>query len=255
MLRKRLLGAVVVRQGWAVQSFGYRRWLPLGQPECLVENLDRWGADGIVVLAIDRGDQGPDLELIERLGALGLSTPLTYGGGLATEEHARAAVRAGAERLVLDAVLSHNPQAVGAMASAVGVQALVAALPLLHGAAGEVQHLQHRTGAKGPLPAPIRELIAGEQVSEVLVIDAAGEGEGQGFNPALLQAVEAHTGLPLLAFGGLARAEQIRPLLSRPQLAGVVVGNALNYREHAIGHLKATLTDQPLRPHRQRCSV
>ena len=42
MLRKRLLGAVVVRQGWAVQSFGYQRWLPLGKVECLVENLDRW---------------------------------------------------------------------------------------------------------------------------------------------------------------------------------------------------------------------
>ena len=181
MLRKRLLGAVIVREGWAVQSFGYRRWLPLGKPECLVENLDRWGADGIVVLAIDRGDQGPDLELIERLGALGLSTPLTYGGGLATEEHARAAVRAGAERLVLDAVLSHNPQAVVAMASAVGVQALVAALPLLQGATEAVQHLQYRTGAQGPLTAPISQLIAAEQVSEVLVIDAACEGEGQGF--------------------------------------------------------------------------
>lgn len=255
MLRKRLLGAVVVRQGWAVQSFGYRRWLPLGKPECLVENLDRWGADGIVVLAIDRGDQGPDLELIERLGALGLSTPLTYGGGLATEAHARAAVRAGAERLVLDAVLSHNPQAVGAMASAVGVQALVAALPLLHTAAGDVKHLQHRTGSHCQLTRPILELIDREQVSEVLVIDAACEGEGQGFNPALLQAVEEQTSLPLLAFGGLVRADQIRPLLSRPQLAGVVVGNALNYREHAIGHLKAALTDQLLRPHRQRCSV
>jgi cyclase len=255
MLRKRLLGAVVVRQGWAVQSFGYRRWLPLGKPEYLVENLDRWGADGIVVMVIDRGDQGPDLELIERLGALGLSTPLTYGGGLATEEHARSAVRAGAERLVLDAVLSENPQAVGAMASAVGVQALVAALPLLQEAGGEVQHLRHRTGTQGPLAAPIRELITCEQVSEVLVIDATGEGEGQGFNPALLQAVEAYTGLPLLAFGGLALAEQIRPLLSRPQLAGVVVGNALNYREHAIGHLKGELTDQPLRSHRQSCSL
>lgn len=257
MLRKRLLGAVVVRQGWAVQSFGYRRWLPLGKPECLVENLDRWGADGIVVLSIDRGDQGPDLQLIERLGALGLSTPLTYGGGLATEEQARAAVRAGAERLVLDSVLSDNTQAVGAMASAVGVQALVAALPLLHAAPGEVgvQHLQHRTGAQVPLAAPICELIGGEQVSEVLVIDAAGEGEGHGFNSALLQAVEAHTDLPLLAFGGLARAEQIRPLLNRPQLAGVVVGNALNYNEHAIGHLKTRLTDQPLRPHRHRLSV
>jgi imidazole glycerol-phosphate synthase subunit HisF len=255
MLRKRLLGAVVVRQGWAVQSFGYRHWLPLGKPECLVENLDRWGADGIVVLVIDRGNQGPDLELIERLGALGLSTPLTYGGGLATEAHARAAVKAGAERLVLDAVLSHNPQAVGAMASAVGVQALVAALPLQQSREGEVLHLQYRTGKSAALATPIHELIAAEEVSEALVIDAAGEGNGQGFNPVLLKAVEAQTGLPLLAFGGLARAEQIRPLLGRSQLAGVVVGNALNYREHSIGHLKAALTDQSLRSHRQRCSV
>lgn len=252
MLRKRLLGAVLVRQGWAVQSFGYRRWLPLGKPECLVENLDRWGADGIVVLAIDRGDQGPDIELIERLGALGLSTPLTYGGGVVTEEHARAVVRAGAERLVLDAVLSHNPQAVIAMASAVGVQAIVGALPLLQVASGEVQHLRHRTGAKGPLASPILELLFDEQVSELLVIDAAGEGEGHGFNPALLEAVESQLSLPTLAFGGLAKADQIRPLLSRPQLAGVVVGNSLNYREHAIGYLKAALTDQPLRPHCRR---
>ena len=249
MLRKRLLGAVVVRQGWAVQSFGYRRWLPLGKPECLVENLDRWGADGIVVLVIDRGNHGPDLRLIERLGSLGLSTPLTYGGGLATEEQARAVVRAGAERLVLDAVLSQNPQAVGAMASAVGVQALVAALPLLEGSSGEVQHLQHRTGSKGPLHAKVRALIASEQVSEVLVIDVAGEGGGQGFNPALLQMVEMQTDLPLLAFGGLANDQQIRPLLRRPQLSGVVVGNALNYHEHAIGCIKNNLTDLSMRPH------
>jgi cyclase len=250
MLRKRLLGAVVVRQGWAVQSFGYRRWLPLGQPECLVENLDRWGADGIVVLAIDRGDQGPDLGLLERLGDLGLSTPLTYGGGLATQEHARAAVRAGSERLILDTVLSHNPDAVAAMASAVGVQALVASLPLVRSDNGEVLHLRHATGEQAPLTPSIRRLMASEQVSEVLVIDAMGEGSGQGFTPELLDTVQSQTALPLLAFGGLAEAVQIRSLLSRPQLAGVVVGNALNYREHSIGHLKAALTDQPLRPHR-----
>jgi cyclase len=250
MLHKRLLGAVIVRGGWAVQSFGYRRWLPLGKPEYLVENLDRWGADGIVVLVIDRGDQGPDLALIERLGALGLSTPLTYGGGLTCEEHARAAVRAGAERLVVDSVLTRNPRAVNAMASAVGVQALVAALPMRLSADGEVHHLHHMTGTYNLLNTSIRHLIVSEQVSEVLVIDATGEGEGNGFNPVLLNSVEMHTHLPLLAFGGLARPEQIRPLLSRPRVAGVVLGNALNYQEHAIGQLKAALTDQPLRPHR-----
>lgn len=46
-------------------------------------------------------------------------------------------VRAGAERLVLDSVLSHNPQAVAAMVNAVGgVQALIAALPLLNSTNG-----------------------------------------------------------------------------------------------------------------------
>ena len=250
MLRKRLLATVVVRQGWAVQSFGYRRWLPLGKPECLVENLDRWGADGIVVLAIDRGDQGPDLALLERLGGLGLSTPLTYGGGLATAEQARAVVRAGAERLVLDSVLNHDPQTVKAMAAAVGVQALVAALPLVQASNGAVMHLKHRIGEIAPLAQAVQSLIKNEEVSEVLVIDAEGEGHGRGFNTALLAAVQPHTDLPLLAFGGLASAEQIRPLLSQKQVAGVLIGNALNYREHAIGQLKAALTDQPLRPHR-----
>lgn len=255
MLRKRLLGTVVVRQGWAVQSFGYRRSLPLGKPECLVENLDRWGADGIVVLAIDRGDQGPDLALIERLGALGLSTPLTYGGGLRNEVDARAAVRAGAERLVLDTVLQDHPAAAQAMARAVGVQALVGALPLVRDTNGAVQHWLHRRREAVPISLGIQELVAQEAVSELLAIDVAGEGEGQGFDTKLLEEIEPLGDLPLLAFGGLATAEQIQPLLSRPRLAAVLVGNALNYREHAIGQLKAALTNHPLRPHHLRTTT
>lgn len=251
MLRKRLLGAVVVRNGWAVQSFGYRRWLPLGKPECIVENLDRWGADGIIVLSIDRGDQGPDLELIRRLAALGLSTPLTYGGGLVTEQHARTAVSEGAERLVLDSVLCMKPQLVDRMASAVGVQALVASVPIVIGSDGEPQHFQHRTRTYVPLIKSIPDMILDERVSEVLVINVEGEGNGFGFNISLLEAIQPLTNLPLLAFGGLSRADHIRSLLSRSEIAGVAVGNSLNYREHMIGELKANLTDQPLRPHRQ----
>jgi cyclase len=38
MLRKRLVGMVTVRDGWAVQSIGYARYLPLGRPAVMVEN-------------------------------------------------------------------------------------------------------------------------------------------------------------------------------------------------------------------------
>jgi imidazole glycerol-phosphate synthase subunit HisF len=139
------------------------------------------------------------------------------------------------------------------MARAFGVQALVAALPLVRNANGTVQHWLHRPQEAAPISLAIRKLVEQEAVSELLVIDVDSDGEGQGFDVDLLGAIEHLCQLPLLALGGLATAAQIRPLLSLPRVSGVLVGNALNYREHSIGLLKEALTDQPLRPHRQRC--
>ena len=103
MLKKRLIGVVTVKNGWAVQSFGYRKYLPLGKPECLVENFDRWGADEILVQVIDRSltERGPDFELLEKLGRLGLGTPLIYGGGIRNVEEGMKVIQSGADRLSL----------------------------------------------------------------------------------------------------------------------------------------------------------
>ena len=102
MLKKRLVGVVTIKDGWAIQSMGYKRYLPLGKPECLVENLDRWGADEILVQVIDRSVNGqhPDFDLLERVARLGLETPLIYCGGIRTDEDGVRAIQAGADRLV-----------------------------------------------------------------------------------------------------------------------------------------------------------
>ena len=98
------------------------------------------------MLATDRKNNGPDLELIKRLGSLGLSTPLIYGGGILTRNHAIEAIRAGAERLILDTALSRNQGEIMAMGKTVGVQALIASIPLIQNNKGAVQHISHRTG-------------------------------------------------------------------------------------------------------------
>lgn len=43
MLKKRLIGVVTVKNGWAVQSFGYRRHLPLGVPKFWFRTLTAGG--------------------------------------------------------------------------------------------------------------------------------------------------------------------------------------------------------------------
>ena len=67
MYKKRLMGVIVVKDGWAVQSFGYQRYLPLGNPAILAENLNRWGVDEILLLSIERSRKnlGPDFDLLE----------------------------------------------------------------------------------------------------------------------------------------------------------------------------------------------
>ena len=56
----------------------------------------------------------------------------------------------------------------------------------------------------------------------------------------------------MLLFGGIVNQKQIAELLSIPQVAGVLIGNSLNYREHSIKILKESLNSQPIRIHKQK---
>jgi cyclase len=248
MLKKRLVGVVTVRNGWAVQSFGYRRYLPLGKPECLVENLDRWGADEILVQAIDRSSRslGPDLELLERLARLGLETPLIYSGGVRNVSDGVSAIHAGADRLALDAVLHDECAVAGALADQLGSQALIAALPLaVQG--GQLEWLDYRTREARPLSSGVLKLLEDRVVSEALLIDWTHEGQPAGFDPRIVDALDV-AGIPKLAFGGLSEPGQIAAMLQRPDVAAVCVGHFLSYREHAFQAIKTRLPAAQLRP-------
>lgn len=251
MIKKRLVGVVTVKDGWAVQSFGYRRYLPLGRPEVLVENLDRWGADEIVLQCIDRSRhaQGPDLSLLDRVSRLGLSTPLIYAGGIRDAHDAVQVVKHGADRVGVDALLHDAPQRLAELAAPLGAQAIIACLPM-HMADGRAVWYDYRTGHAGALSPSVVEALETGVLSEALVVDWRHEGQARGFDSRLVDAFDAHH-VPLIAFGGLSDPEQMRPLLQSPRISAVAVGNFLSYREHAIDHYKSRLTGLPLRPGKQ----
>lgn len=248
MLRQRILAAVIVRSGRAVQSFGYQRWLPLGDVACVVQNLDHWCADGIVVLCTDRRDNGPDLELLNELSALDLSTPISYGGGIRNANDALNAVHAGAERLILDQILSDNSPELANIAGAVGKQALIASVPILKNAADVAYHWKHWSQKTEPLHQWINTTTWSQHVSEVLAIDVKAEGHQHGMDISILHEL-TNLGLPMLAFGGLSNSDYVRQALEHDGVAAAVIGNSLNYQEQSIQNLKHQLTDRPLRPH------
>lgn len=247
MLKKRFVGVITVRNGWVVQSFGYRRYLPVGHPAVVAENLDRWGVDEILVLAIDRSAKGlgPDVELLNALGTLSLSTPLTYGGGIRNVEQASLVVQAGAERVCVDTALHGDPGALREISMHIGSQALVASLPLGI-EAGEVQWYDHVARTQRAADGAMARIFEDGLISEALVIDWQHEGVRNGFELDLLRRFPV-AGVPLIAFGGLSETAQIEEVLGMPQVVAVGVGNFLNYTEHSVQHYKERLASAVLR--------
>ena len=243
-----MIGVITVKSGWAVQSFGYRRYLPLGRPEILAENLDRWGADEIIVQCIDRHGEhsGPDLQLLERLSAIGLATPLIYGGGIRNKEDGLNVIQVGADRISLDALLHDAPDQVEQLSYKLGAQALVAAMPVAIDEHGQARWYDYRKRQHLPFSAGILELLRSGTISEAMIVDHFNEGADAGFDMRLVDTLELNS-ISLIAFGGISRAHQISVLLAQPKVVGVGIGNFLSYREHAIRLFKQQLGGAPLR--------
>ena len=247
MLNKRLIGVVTVKNGWAVQSFGYRRYLPLGKPEVLVHNLDRWGADEILLQCTDRSHPsvGPDFELLRKVSDLGISTPLIYSGGIRGREDALKVVSFGADRVMIDALLKDAPADVEAVARVLGIQAVIANLPTKNTPEGMFL-LNYRSGHEMPLAEAVK-LLPLDWISEVMLTDWYHEGHSEAFSMSLLVASDLLK-KPLICFGGISTSHQIRALLANDSVVAIGVGNSLNYKEHAIQALKKDLFGVAIRP-------
>ena len=247
MLKKRLIGVVTVRQGLAVQSIGYRRYLPLGKPEVIIENLNRWGADEILIQCIDRSSvrAGPDLNLLKRVAALGLSTPLIYAGGIRNAEDAVKVVSLGADRVSVDSILWDSPQHLEDISRELGTQALIANMPVR--ADGNILYWRnYQTQSESCLDEKALGRLPLEWISEVMLTDWIHEGVSNGFDSRIPELFPLDK-KPIILFGGLSEPTQLRDVISNSNVAAVGVGNFLNYKEHAIQHIKQQMVGAPIR--------
>ena len=223
----------------AVLSFSYEKYLPLGSPEIIVQNLDRWGADEILVMCIDRAIQGPNFQLIEKIASCGITTPLIYGGGVRTKNEAIEVIRSGADRIIINSGWHSHPEQVCKMHEVIGSQALLANIPVgLNG--GEGFAYNYITKERGPVPEAILRSKEQGYVSEVVLTDYRSEGTDNGYDSRLLDCFPRF-GDRLIAFGGIGTPDLAVDILSKPNCVAIGVGNYLNYTENAIQNYKKKL--------------
>ena len=238
MLKKRIIGVVTVLNGWAVQSIGYRKYLPLGRPNIIAENLDRWGVDEIMIISIDRtiNKLGPDKETLDSLNNKSLSTPISYGGGIRTLREALFVINNGAERLLLDSIIEKNSiNEILKISEKLGSQSLIASLPLKVNN-DKIHFINYKNIHKYKDERMILDLLNNSIFSEALIIDLENEGIPQSFNKELIK--KFNISIPTIAFGGISDSHQASDILKDKKVSAVAIGNFLNYKEHSVQKIK-----------------
>jgi cyclase len=240
MAFKRLIGTICVRNCQVVKSYGYNFWRPAGSIATALRNLDRWGADEIILLDVSRFNQ-PDPVVIREIERAHFQTPLVYGGGIRNLDHVKRLLDVGCDRFLVESLIYDSPFVLEKIAAYAGVQAIIGCLPITHSKSHWLIKTGHRAVSEVLTLESALNRYQELPISELLVVDADAEGYRGSFGiPA--EAEPWHSlGKGIIWFGGIAE-ESARRLLTLNHTVAIAVGNINYEREIALHHLRRNLS-------------
>src|SRR5580693_5748346 len=207
MLKVRVIPCLDVKDGRVVKGVQFLELRDAGDPVEQARAYDAAGADELMFLDITASHEGREaiFDVIARTADV-CFMPVSVGGGIRTVETARRLLRSGADKISLNTAAVEDRDLVSRCADAFGAQAVVVAIDAKR--AGEGWEVFTYGGRKATGLAVVdyaREAVA-RGAGEILLTSMDRDGAKTGYDVALLAAVTAAVGGPVIASGGAGRA-------------------------------------------------
>lgn len=236
MLKKRLIGTILIRQGIAVQSIGFSRYLPIGRAEIAAEYFNRWGIDEIILLDIDasRNNRCIDPDLVRRV-ARECMVPLTVGGGIRSIENIQMLIHAGADKVAINSKAWETPDFLAHASAVFGKQCLILSCDLQkmdHNAYTIVHHSLPSTSLGDVMEEISR--VAGYGAGEILLQSCERDGQQNGYDLEVLTAAATLLSSPLIALGGAGDPHHFEEALAIGGIDAVAAANYFHFFEHSV---------------------
>lgn len=241
MLKKRLIACLLLRDGLIVQSFGFNRYLPIGRPRFSIEFVNKWDVDEILLLDISASPEGrgPNTEVLETLSRF-CYVPLTVGGGICNVDNVRSVVRAGADKVSVNAHAIVRPKLISEIADVFGSQCVVVAMDCRRGTDGSYQVYTHSgSRATGLAPELWARRCAELGAGEIFLNSIDRDGSRQGYDVDLIQRVSASVDIPVIACGGVGAFGDFAPGILQGGASAVAAANIFHHIEHSTIIAKA----------------
>ncbi len=235
MLKKRIIGVVLVYQKVAVQSIGFRKYLPLGKPEIAIEYLNKWGIDEIFVLDMgsSKGDVQKCFDNVKRFSRQ-CQAPLTFGGGIKSLDDIKYVIQSGADKVSINSYLLADMTILTEGARLFGNQSIVASVDAKKVKPGQY-HAFVKSGTVdtgmplGRYVKQIEECGAGE----IFLNSMDNDGMKGGYDVELLKLVTDVVNIPVVICGGAGHPRHLLELFEY-DVSGIAAANFFHFSEHSV---------------------
>jgi len=151
-------------------------------------------------------------------------------GGIKSVDGARALLRSGADKVVINSLLFEEPGTVKDIASEFGQQCVVGSIDVLRNAESSYDILVDNGSRK--LDASARDALAeniDNHVGELYLNSVDRDGTGQGYDFETLELLGEDWSIPVIMAGGVGNAKHLADGLADPRVDAVATANLFNF--------------------------
>lgn len=250
MLTKRIIPCLDVKDSRVVKGQSFVNLRDAGDPIQLAAFYDKEGADELVFLDISASlEKRKTMIEMVRKTAETISIPFTVGGGISSVEEIKDLLRAGADKVSLNSSAVKNPGIIEEAARVFGSQCIVLAVDAKRvSKEGEEERWEVFThgGTKGTGKDVLAWVQEGVKLGagEILLTSMDCDGQKEGFDLKLNQAVCNVVNVPVIASGGAGKMEDFLEAFTKTKVDAGLAASIFHFGEIKIKDLKQYLKDQ-----------
>ena len=242
MLKKRLIAAILIKNQNVVQSIGFKKYLPIGRLEIVLQFLEQWDIDEVIILDLDASKKNKtiDFDLLKKASKK-IFVPLTVGGGISSFNDAKNAFHSGADKVSINSSFLDNNSFIKDVVNDFGSQSVVLSADVKITNNSEYYVYINSGNIKKISLVKWIKKAENFSVGELLINSIESDGIKNGYDTSLYKKITELTSLPIIALGGAGRAKHLIDLFNNTNISAAAIGNMLYFTEHSTSMLKSAL--------------
>jgi len=247
MKKNRLIPVLLLKNGWLVQSKGFKKYQKLGNPITAVKRLSEWASDELIYIDISkddnydiqRYDQGyPNrisfLEIIKDVSKVTFM-PIAVGGRIRTIQDIENRLAVGADKVIINTKAMEDIGFIEASAKEFGSQCIIVSIDVKEQDNGKY-HVKTEGGSKDTDINPVEwaKKVQDYGAGEIFLNSIDRDGMRKGYDIELLAKASETVNIPVIACGGVGKWEHFGEALAKTKVDAVAAANIFHYIDQSV---------------------